>query len=104
MLYMRLNTSNMDENATKNLHKLVRVFQRRNDGVFIYISLDDFGKMEKELTFKPHKYSKLIVDVYEHPSGQLQLGGEIATANYNLLLSKLPREDNFYKEGVLDIQ
>lgn len=101
-LYMRLNTQDMGPREEKNLIKIVSKFRRREEDYFIYISLDDFGKIEAELVFNPLKYEGLILDVYAS-SGQEQKGGKLGTKECNILLSKLPREDKFFKEGTLDI-
>lgn len=102
LLYMRLNTQDMGPREEKNLIKIVSKFNRREEDYFIYISLDDFGKIEAELVFNPLKYEGLVLDIYAS-SGQVQKGGKLDTKECNILLSRLPREDKFFKEGTLDI-
>lgn len=101
-LCMRLNTQDMGTREEKNLIKIVSKFRRREEDYYIYISLDDFGKIEAELVFNPLKYEGLIIDVYAL-SGQVQMGGKLGSKDCNNLLSKLPREDKLFKEGALDI-
>lgn len=100
---MRLNTAKMMDNEKKNITNAVREFQRREEDGYIYLTLDDFGKIERELITKPLKYEGIVIDVYAYPSGQIQEGGELNSTNFNILLSKLPREDKFYTKGELDI-
>ena len=48
----------MGPREEKNLIKIVSKFRRREEDYFIYISLDDFGKIEAELVFNPLNFSK----------------------------------------------